>query len=497
MKIFDLKFKYKIAILPVLFIISMAGMVIVTTTSNSKNQKLLGNIENGYVSYYGMSNHMQMLMKELQRQFQDAVSATDLDKLAQSNSYKSEFDSLISSASQNSVLQNDTSLTKLKEVFGKYYQTAYQTSEKMIGGNYSEDVTTNIQVMINGFKETTTLLNTIENDSKARMRQAFEATSQNNKSSARVVIISILAVVVLLTFMSYRLNLMITVPMVDMVNNLNKLADGDLKVHISENHRSRKDEIGELATSLQNHITKLSEIVSDINSVSSTVTVASKELEFTSEELNKGANSQAAATEEISSSMEEMLATIAQNSDNAVKAKNTSLRISEDIKAVHDSSKDSLQSIIRIAEKIKIIDDIAFQTNLLALNAAVEAARAGEAGRGFAVVAAEVRRLSERSRMAGLEINEIAKSSVDKSVYSSDLLNKIIPEISNTALLVQEIAEASIEQNSGVEQVNSSLQELNNVTQNNSSSSEELNQKAELLTEHAAQLTNVIQYFKI
>jgi methyl-accepting chemotaxis protein len=237
-------------------------------------------------------------------------------------------------------------------------------------------------------------------------------------------------------------------------------------------------------------------MIGEIQSGVETMSFASIELESTSEELSRNSNSQAAATEEISSSMEEMLASISQNMENAQHARKTSEEIAINIKQVDSSSKESLEAINRITEKIKIIDDIAFQTNLLALNAAVEAARAGEHGKGFAVVATEVRRLAERSRAAGLEINEIAHDTVTKSENANRLLSNIIPEITNTALLVQEIASSSIEQNNGVEQVNNALQELNIVTQSNSSTSEELTSKAEVLTEQSNNLKEIISFFK-
>ncbi len=151
----------------------------------------------------------------------------------------------------------------------------------------------------------------------------------------------------------------------------------------------------------------------------------------------------------------------------------------------------------RIAEKISIIGEIARQTNLLALNAAVEAARAGDQGRGFAVVAAEVRKLAERSQSAASEINELSGSSVSIADKSGRLLDQIVPNIQNTARLVQEISTASLEQNTGAEQVNNAIQQFNQVIQQNAAASEEMASGAEELASQADHLRETIAFFRI
>jgi len=150
-----------------------------------------------------------------------------------------------------------------------------------------------------------------------------------------------------------------------------------------------------------------------------------------------------------------------------------------------------------IAEKVSIIGEIARQTNILALNAAVEAARAGEHGKGFAVVAAEVRKLAERSQVAAVEIDLLTKNSVKATDESGRLLAAIAPEIGKTAKLVQEIAAASIEQNSGADQVNNAIQQLNQVTQQNAAASEEMATSSEELAGQAEALLEMISFFKL
>ncbi len=150
-----------------------------------------------------------------------------------------------------------------------------------------------------------------------------------------------------------------------------------------------------------------------------------------------------------------------------------------------------------IAGKIGIIDDIAYQTNLLALNAAIEAARAGEHGKGFAVVAAEVRKLAECSQVAAQEIGQLAGSSVKLAEQAGKLLDEMVPSIKKTSDLVQEIAAASQEQSQGVGQINGAMGQLNKATQQNASASEELAATAEEMGGQAAQLQELMEFFKI
>lgn len=213
--------------------------------------------------------------------------------------------------------------------------------------------------------------------------------------------------------------------------------------------------------------------------------------------LSDGMSSQAASSEEISVSMEEMAAAISQNSENAQKTEKISINTTGGMTEMLKASGESLSAIRQIADKISVINEIASQTNLLALNAAVEAARAGEHGKGFAVVAGEVRKLAEQTKIAADEINELSASSVTLTETSEQRITELNPEIEKTTTLVKEINHSSNEQNGSASQINNAIASLSQITQETASSSNQVSDIADQLAERADLLVKLISQFKI
>ncbi|CAN5680843.1 methyl-accepting chemotaxis protein [soil metagenome] len=272
---------------------------------------------------------------------------------------------------------------------------------------------------------------------------------------------------------------------------------------MSEGHLTRSldgqynGSFADIQRSVNATIAKLSEVVAEVNSGAEALASASEEVSATAQSLSQASSEQAAGVEETSASMEQMTASISQNTENAKVTDGMATQASNQAIEGGEAVRATVLAMKQIAQKIGIIDDIAYQTNLLALNAAIEAARAGEHGKGFAVVAAEVRKLAERSQIAAQEIGMVASSSVELAEKAGKLLDSIVPNIKKTSDLVQEITAASEEQSSGVGQINAAVTQLSQTTQQNASSSEELAATAEEMSGQAEQLQQAMAFFKL
>jgi methyl-accepting chemotaxis protein len=275
---------------------------------------------------------------------------------------------------------------------------------------------------------------------------------------------------------------------------LGLFAEGDLRARV------RAEFIGDFAqikSALNDTAERLQNIIREVNTAAAQIDTAAQQVSSTAQSLSQGNGEQAATLEQVTSSVEQMSASVAQNAENA----NNTNQIATNSANLTTQGGQAVQNTVRamqeIAERIRIIEEIAYQTNLLALNAAIEAARAGEHGRGFAVVAVEVRNLAERSQIAAQEIGKVAAESVKISDRAGQMLEEIVPHIEKTALLVQEIAAASNEQNNGIQQVNMAMQQLDKVTQNNAAAAEELAATSEEMAGQAGSLQQIMGYFII
>jgi methyl-accepting chemotaxis protein len=272
-----------------------------------------------------------------------------------------------------------------------------------------------------------------------------------------------------------------------------RVASGDLTVAIE----TRANDNTSMLAGIRTMVAKLSQVVAEVNSGAEALAGASEEVSATAQSLSQASSEQAAGVEETSASVEQMTASISQNTENAKVTDSMATKAAGEATEGGEAVKATVTAMKQIAQKIGIIDDIAYQTNLLALNAAIEAARAGEHGKGFAVVAAEVRKLAERSQVAAQEIGTVASSSVELAERAGKLLDEMVPSIKKTSDLVQEITAASEEQSSGVGQINAAVGQLSQTTQQNASSSEELAATAEEMSGQAEQLQQTMSFFKL
>ncbi|MDD2988274.1 MAG: methyl-accepting chemotaxis protein [Zoogloea sp.] len=275
---------------------------------------------------------------------------------------------------------------------------------------------------------------------------------------------------------------------------MSAIEQGDLTQNIANDYQG---DFKALKEAVNNTVAKLSDTITQVRTAADALTNASGQVSATAQSLSQSSSEQAASVEESSASVEQMSASINQNAENAKVTDSMASKAAVEATEGGDAVKNTVDAMKKIAQKIGIIDDIAYQTNLLALNAAIEAARAGEHGKGFAVVAAEVRKLAERSQVAAQEIGGLAGDSVGLAERAGHLLDEIVPSIRKTSDLVQEIASASQEQSSGVAQINNAMNQLNQATQQNASASEELAATAEELGGQAEQLQQLMLFFTI
>ena len=346
---------------------------------------------------------------------------------------------------------------------------------------------------------------------EATERAAAAVQHQNAiKASAQWISLTLSAIVILLLIASAIFGVVsIARPLARLVPELKKIAEGDFNVSIQG--VDRKDEVGEIAQAAELIAERVGSTISNIKLSANEVTNASAEISTSTTDLSQRTEEQAASLEETSASMEEMTATVKKNAENAQQA--SSLAASTQVVAnrggevvaktveamakIEDSSR-------KISDIIGVIDEIARQTNLLALNAAVEAARAGEAGRGFAVVASEVRSLAQRSSQAAKDIKDLITNSNGQVKDGVELVNKagaslseIVESIKKVTAVIGEIANASMEQSTGIEQINKALTQMDEVTQQNSALVEENAATAKTLEGQAKSMDERVAYFKL
>ncbi len=348
----------------------------------------------------------------------------------------------------------------------------------------------------------------VEATSKAADRSQAEAQQAISFSATTAIVFGALTILITILTAVFG-SIAIARPLRALISPLEDVAGGNFAISVPGT--GRKDEVGQIADAVQLMAQKVSATIGNIKNSGREVTNASAEISTSTTDLSQRTEEQAASLEETSAAMEELSATVKKNAESAQMA-NSDANATREVadrggkvvaQAVETMAKIE-ESSRKISDIIGVIDEIARQTNLLALNAAVEAARAGEAGRGFAVVASEVRSLAQRSSQAAKDIKDLITNSNGQVKDGVELVNRagvslteIVDSIKKVAAVVSDIANASIEQATGIEQINKALTQMDEVTQQNSALVEENAATAKTLEFQAKAMDDQVAFFQI
>lgn len=239
----NLKIKTKIVLMPLLAGIAFLLILVINTLLGSKNNTLLVSIEDGYFPALEMSQELEAILGNVQRDMQYAASAMDEDILTETDELQNKFKSIIENSKDNPVL-NQSELMFLEQEFNEYYPLARQTTLQMINGDLGEAVIKNLAVMQDKYNAIQEKLTAMTGEKKNNMAAAV-GEAQNNQESivTSIIIITLISLIIMLVISIIFIRL-ITKPLHNIVTAANQLARGNVNIELNI---EQNDEIGNLA----------------------------------------------------------------------------------------------------------------------------------------------------------------------------------------------------------------------------------------------------------
>lgn len=395
------------------------------------------------------------------------------------------------------------------EAINAAYSTITNTQfrQDLQAGNYSEliDYKDNINNDFLAFGDA------IGNFNRYALERGEEVTQQTLRDSQILgITVGLLIALALIIYavMQVMINRQLLSPLQRAVQICENIAKGDLTSHIEARGRN---EIGRLYSAMEDMQEKLEEMIGTLNQSSEAVASSSTQIASGSQDLAARTEQQAAALQQTAASMDEISSIVRQNADTAEQAQ----QLTQDAAKQADSGQKAsehtsllMQELEETSQKVhdivQVIDSIAFQTNILALNASVEAARAGEHGRGFAVVASEVRSLATKTSSSSKEIRNMIEdisqriaTGAEQAARNGHDMAEINESIRKVTEMMQSLALAAKEQESGISQVSTAVSQMDSATQENVSLVEETSTASASLKDEATRLAELVMTFKL